>query len=1441
MSIADKFPVFEADQVLTNHHLNCLFNFLDQHNRLTRMKLIGSGIVCGLELKHSVASIRVSKGCGLTSQGFMVTLCDTEYTHYIPFVPPAWPNDLHLITQCLPEDEIKKGEFLFYGTYGKSVYQLITNEEYNNLDVKEKESAVALSLLPKNRRDDYAVVLFLDVEETDLKNCDTNDCNDKGSRMDLEVRALLVDKSLLTKLRPIPADSALLKHVELRRYNIPVQEIKSAEDVLNAFANLVDDNDTALTRLANDLNYCWIHYHYLLKDEPTNPFTNVLPELKSIRDAILKKYPILIQYFCDFIDDLIKSFYEFKHKVFEVSGECCGDELKFPFHLMLGDAAADTSIETRSAFREYFIYSPLFDAQDDKLNEIRSLFSRMKLQVQEFVLNNRNETENKEFIKFVERQVKITPSQYGRIFLSDKAIPYYYKVNDPGMELYRYWDYDKTRRGSARFNLGYHANLYNAADTVVNPLKYDLEWNNFFRVEGHIGKQVSTALTTIKEIQQDYNLPFEVIALSADYIGAILKGKDPECIIQDLESDYRTLIAGFLCKIQDTLCIASRFPIQIPQFIVNFEVGSLKAMSSSEAKEVKNTFSPQMNIKEKVSVTFTSALVNEFQAVNKYTKGDTIRKLCNPGEGTIGKLYLQGIIDNDGNFINPVTINANQPITTLMYHIFEFLDAVESIMQLVMINPLSEIDVSELKKRNNRFETEVRTLSIFAIGLLQLLQGKDNSELTELISDLYLDVVVYNLQSLLSLCFLEQVASLKSEYHRRIAQYRLARNFNSYYKQHGGLEHKAGVPRGGTFILVYHEKRNNRYLDVHSMFVSKELGNLMVAKFQELLKPAVDVTEMEFSTQLMQVATLYRDPEMYLQFRDTMTKYLDDCKDITPEKRKRLKDLIDSPPVKPTFTLTDGMVIADFYVPYLCCSDCPPLVYMLPKKEEIPSEAPSIDIDIKKFCSVDTAEYLIKASPANGTLSGPGAGINSDGKYVFIPSNAGPGLHTITYSFGGKTASVQVEVVQSPAAKFSYTIEVNNEAAKLILKNETTGRIAITTYEWLRDGKPFSTLENPDPIEFKVAAPIRLITLNVANGDCKDTFSLDIVLPPKDPTIDIIPKEFCESDTKTYPVTVTPQNGIIRGDGVNTSGGTIVFVPADAKRTGEVELSYEANGKTARIKVMISPEPVVDFTYESKVANGVMTVQLKNLSSNINDKAKFEWTGAVTSTDFTPPPFRLKLSELPVTVNLKVTNGSCEKEKVLTIQLEKIERSVTLCRRLKIYKLEPNLSGSDVFEVTGNDGIKMDDKTLEVSPARTIITQTQTFHVSYMLNGKLVEVSITLLVIDADFIMKITQNTSPRAVFPIILSLKARKPDATEYQWTVTKADGTILSFTGREVTINYTEYKISAGSQLTIKLTVLAPDPEGNMCKEAAAFILTESIFGKHYNGEEFDSHTTA
>jgi len=72
-----------------------------------------------------------------------------------------------------------------------------------------------------------------------------------------------------------------------------------------------------------------------------------------------------------------------------------------------------------------------------------------------------------------------------------------------------------------------------------------------------------------------------------------------------------------------------------------------------------------------------------------------------------------------------------------------------------------------------------------------------------------LDLFVDNVQMILHTCIIERLEALKNEYLRRIAQYRMAKNFSYYFRKHGGIEHKAGVPRGGTFILVYHEERRN--------------------------------------------------------------------------------------------------------------------------------------------------------------------------------------------------------------------------------------------------------------------------------------------------------------------------------------------------------------------------------------------------------------------------------------------------------------------------------------------------------------------------------------------------------------------------------------------------------------------------------------------------------
>ena len=70
------YPLFESNQVLTSSHLNELFNYLDEQDRLTRANLIGIGIVCGLKISFDTptTTIHVSKGTGITSQGYLINL-----------------------------------------------------------------------------------------------------------------------------------------------------------------------------------------------------------------------------------------------------------------------------------------------------------------------------------------------------------------------------------------------------------------------------------------------------------------------------------------------------------------------------------------------------------------------------------------------------------------------------------------------------------------------------------------------------------------------------------------------------------------------------------------------------------------------------------------------------------------------------------------------------------------------------------------------------------------------------------------------------------------------------------------------------------------------------------------------------------------------------------------------------------------------------------------------------------------------------------------------------------------------------------------------------------------------------------------------------------------------------------------------------------------------
>jgi len=233
--------------------------------------------------------------------------------------------------------------------------------------------------------------------------------------------------------------------------------LKNTNDVFNAFLQIVDE--ATLKKVAKALSDCYVQYKPILGVD-TNPFENALDFFKVRLEQVKNSNPFFIEYYYDWIDDIIKTYHEFICNIFDVQAICCPDEDLFPLHLMLGEANKDTSIDSNSIYRNYFIYSPLFNDQKDRLTEVQMLFDKLKSLIDHFIIPNPN--------TFFNEPVKITPSKYLDKYLSDRGIPYYYNP----LGLFQVWSWNKTRKGSAKTNLSYHAAQYSTADTIVNPLKY---------------------------------------------------------------------------------------------------------------------------------------------------------------------------------------------------------------------------------------------------------------------------------------------------------------------------------------------------------------------------------------------------------------------------------------------------------------------------------------------------------------------------------------------------------------------------------------------------------------------------------------------------------------------------------------------------------------------------------------------------------------------------------------------------------------------------------------------------------------------------------------------------------------------------------------------------------------------------------------------------------
>ncbi len=483
--ISTDYTFFEQDQVLTHNQLNSITDYLDDQNRLTRVNLLGVGIACGLRVSLQGDTVKVSKGVGVTTDGDLLYVKhDTVFDKFKlydkskPAYAPFYVNgDV-------------TGEMI-------TVYELVRQDTSDVLAISLNQFNVQTG----NTLDNMVAVLFMESYKTDRDICSGTDCDNLGQDCINSIKLLLVDKSstgLLNQdiVTPHQAFSKLTEVVAVRPLitstdNSPGQLAKIYRNACNAIHS----------NLSIELSKLYPCSSAFLTDVfSSDPSTEWNTRLNKIKTNF-ESSDFCIQYYYDFLKDLVETYNHFRELLFGDKTWCCPDLEAFPKHLLLGDLVpVPNPDENHTAFYP----SPLVSRTAEQLDHAKFLARKLHTFILTFQVPDST-------------IILITPSMSEEQPLEERAIPYYYQVNTT-YPIHKSWNYRLHQRGMDAYNYSYNATLYGAQGGAANPLTSQISRFSFFRIEGHLGQNVSAVLTSIENEIKTKNLPFTVrsIMLGAD-------------------------------------------------------------------------------------------------------------------------------------------------------------------------------------------------------------------------------------------------------------------------------------------------------------------------------------------------------------------------------------------------------------------------------------------------------------------------------------------------------------------------------------------------------------------------------------------------------------------------------------------------------------------------------------------------------------------------------------------------------------------------------------------------------------------------------------------------------------------------------------------------------------------------------------------------------------
>lgn len=525
-NVTTQYRKFNVNQVLTEGQLNEFIDYFEDQDRLSRTRLSGVGLACGfksiyfdasvtdetiheifkgkvIDPKDYLDTIVITQGAGITTDGDLMTLRRKT----LKTVPDS---DKKIVETTIDFDTNAYRYYRKYeaaSDYGHfiikntpiALLEIITQQDYNFLIDQGISVSDFKPVKEIEKFNEKIVILYLESYSNEESPCQDADCDNAGSEQVSNLRVLLADQKEIENI----IDESDAKDTLYQLSNVYEDLFKDLHNI-EAKRVILDPNISTASQLklkfTNAINAI---------SELSEGFTSIArvfnvslnlggPTLEQKLNSLLYSASVgadNYQYRYDLLKDLIDTHNEIRSLVLHLHAECCPSISSFPKHLFLGPLGAKLELGENTPLRHGFYHSPITTGEDENYERIVMLASRFVQKVNGF--------------RAYSGPVKITPSHLN-VRLGDKAIPYYYNVDQ---SLLSKWNYEKTKTDRETYNLSYHTVNLAGEDFIQNPLDYNLDDNDFYRIEGHLGLPFETAVQNINDLKAKYGLAFDVTVL----------------------------------------------------------------------------------------------------------------------------------------------------------------------------------------------------------------------------------------------------------------------------------------------------------------------------------------------------------------------------------------------------------------------------------------------------------------------------------------------------------------------------------------------------------------------------------------------------------------------------------------------------------------------------------------------------------------------------------------------------------------------------------------------------------------------------------------------------------------------------------------------------------------------------------------------------------------